>query len=220
MQSEPLMLSGLQHFIFCRRQWALIHIEQQWADNGHTAAGDVFHARTHDERQTELRGDVLTVRGLRIQSRRMNVTGICDVVEFHRDEQGIHLSGRDGRWLVCPVEYKKGAPKSHQADEAQLCAQAMCLEEMLLCEIPQGYLFYGETRRRVCVAFTPELRALVEASFREMHTLFARGYTPRVRAHKGCSACSLKELCLPRVQGVSSVDTYLRAHLHDKEDPP
>ena len=220
MQSEPLMLSGLQHFIFCRRQWSLIHIEQQWADNGHTAAGDVFHTRTHDERQTELRGDVLTVRGLRIRSRRMNVTGICDVVEFHRDAQDIPLTGREGRWRVCPVEYKKGAPKSHQADEAQLCAQAMCLEEMLLCDIPQGYLFYGETRRRVCVAFTPELRELVEASFREMHMLFGRGYTPRVRAHKGCSACSLKELCLPRVQSVSSVDAYLRAHLHDKEDPP
>lgn len=218
MQNEPLMLSGLQHFIFCRRQWALIHIEQQWADNDHTAAGDVFHTRTHDAKQSELRGDVLIVRGLRIQSQRMNVTGVCDVVEFHRDTQGIPLAGREGRWRICPVEYKKGAPKAHQADEAQLCAQAMCLEEMLLCEIPQGYLFYGETRRRTCVAFTPELRNMVETAFQEMHELFSRGYTPRVRAHKGCSACSLKELCLPRALGSASVENYMRSHVHEKED--
>ena len=218
MQQEPLMLSGLQHFIFCRRQWALIHIEQQWSDNVHTAEGTIFHMRTHDAKQTELRGDVLTVRGLRIHSRRMNVTGICDVVEFHQDAQGIPLVGRKGRWRVYPVEYKKGSPKAHQADELQLCAQAMCLEEMLLCDIPEGSLFYGETRRRSPVVFTPELRATVETSFQEMHALFARGYTPQVRAHKGCSSCSLKELCLPRTQGSAKVEAYLQAHLHDEED--
>lgn len=218
MDSEALMLSGLQHFLFCRRQWALIHLEQQWAENEHTADGAIFHTRTHDEKQTELRSDVLTVRGLRVQSRRMHVTGVCDVVEFHRDAHGVPLSGREGLWRVYPVEYKKGAPKSHQADEAQLCAQAMCLEEMLLCEIPEGSLYYGETRRRTRVTFTPELRALVEASFEEMHTLLDRGYTPQVRAHRGCSACSLRELCLPRTQGTANVGEYLRAHLREKED--
>lgn len=218
MDSEALMLSGLQHFLFCRRQWALIHLEQQWAENEHTADGAIFHTRTHDEKQTELRGDALTVRGLRVQSRRMHVTGVCDVVEFHRDAHGVPLSGREGLWRVYPVEYKKGAPKSHQADEAQLCAQAMCLEEMLLCEIPEGSLYYGETRRRTRMTFTPELRALVEASFEEMHMLLDRGYTPQVRAHRGCSACSLRELCLPRTQGTANVGEYLRAHLREKED--
>ena len=213
MQSEPLMLSGLQHFIFCRRQWSLIHIEQQWADNGHTAAGDVFHTRTHDERQTELRGDVLTVRGLRIRSRRMNVTGICDVVEFHRDAQGIPLTGREGRWRVCPVEYKKGAPKSHQADEAQLCAQAMCLEEMLCTAVPDGALYYGETRRRVPVSFSEPLRAEVRACLTEMHDLFRRGHTPKVKPARACSACSLKDLCLPRLLSARSVSDYLRESL-------
>lgn len=115
------MLSGLQHYVFCPRQWALIHIEQQWADNVHTVEGNIFHTRAHDEKRSELKGDTLIVRGLRIRSIRLNVSGICDVVEFHRDEHGIELHGRDGRWYVYPIEYKKGSPKEHQADELQLC---------------------------------------------------------------------------------------------------
>ena len=130
-----LMLSGLQHFAYCRRQWALIHVEQQWRENLHTAEGQVFHRRAHDEQQTEVRGDTIIVRGMRVQSERLGISGICDVVEFTRSPDGIALAGREGRYQVHPVEYKKGAPKEHQADELQLCAQAMCLEEMLLCRI-------------------------------------------------------------------------------------
>lgn len=214
---EMLMLSGIQHFAFCRRQWALIHVEQQWSDNLHTAEGDVFHRRAHDETQTEMRGDTLIVRGLRVQSERLGISGICDVVEFHRCETGVTLAGREGRFSAYPIEYKKGAPKAHQADELQLCAQAMCLEEMLLCEIPEGSLFYGETRRRVRVPLTQELRAEVTQMLEEMHQYFRRGYTPKVRRHKGCGACSLKELCLPGMQKAPAAGAYLRAHVREEE---
>ena len=211
-----LMLSGLQHFAYCRRQWALIHVEQQWQENLHTAEGQVFHRRAHDEEQTEVRGDTIIVRGMRVQSERLGISGICDVVEFTRSPDGIALAGREGRYQVHPVEYKKGAPKEHQADELQLCAQAMCLEEMLLCRIDEGSLFYGEPRRRTRVTFSPELRAQAKQMLGEMHQLDERGHTPRVKRHKGCSACSLKEICLPGMDRVPAASAYLRAHVQEE----
>lgn len=211
-----LMLSGLQHFAYCRRQWALIHVEQQWQENLHTAEGQVFHRRAHDEEQTEVRGDTIIVRGMRVQSERLGISGICDVVEFTRSPDGIALAGREGRYQVYPVEYKKGAPKEHQADELQLCAQAMCLEEMLLCRIDEGSLFYGEPRRRTRVTFSPELRAQAEQMLGEMHQMDERGHTPRVKRHKGCSACSLKEICLPGMDRVPAASAYLRAHVQEE----
>ena len=211
-----LMLSGLQHFAYCRRQWALIHVEQQWQENLHTAEGQVFHRRAHDEEQTEVRGDTIFVRGMRVQSERLGISGICDVVEFTRSPDGIALAGREGRYQVHPVEYKKGAPKEHQADELQLCAQAMCLEEMLLCRIDEGSLFYGEPRRRTRVTFSPELRAQAKQMLGEMHQLDERGHTPRVKRHKGCSACSLKEICLPGMDRVPAASAYLRAHVQEE----
>ena len=211
-----LMLSGLQHFAYCRRQWALIHVEQQWQEILHTAEGQVFHRRAHDEEQTEVRGDTIIVRGMRVQSERLGISGICDVVEFTRSPDGIALAGREGRYQVHPVEYKKGAPKEHQADELQLCAQAMCLEEMLLCRIDEGSLFYGEPRRRTRVTFSPELRAQAEQMLGEMHQMDERGHTPRVKRHKGCSACSLKEICLPGMDRVPAASAYLRAHVQEE----
>ena len=211
-----LMLSGLQHFAYCLRQWALIHVEQQWQENLHTAEGQVFHRRAHDEEQTEVRGDTIIVRGMRVQSERLGISGICDVVEFTRSPDGIALAGREGRYQVHPVEYKKGAPKEHQADELQLCAQAMCLEEMLLCRIDEGSLFYGEPRRRTRVTFSPELRAQAEQMLGEMHQMDERGHTPRVKRHKGCSACSLKEICLPGMDRVPAASAYLRAHVQEE----
>lgn len=215
---EPLMLSSLQHFAFCRRQWALIHIEQQWSENWRTVEGNLMHAKAHDEEQFESRGNLLIARGLRIQSRRLNVTGACDVVEFYRDPKGIALAGREGTWRVYPVEYKRGEPKENDADRLQLCGQALCLEEMLLCEIPEGSLFYGETRRREKVAFTPELRARVEAMLSEMRQYYERGYTPRPKRTKACNACSLKELCLPGLEKLPSAKAYMNRSM--KEDEP
>ena len=214
---EPLMLSGLQHFAFCRRQWALIHIEQQWAENARTTDGHLFHRRAHDGESLESRGDLLIARGLRVGSERLNVTGVCDVVEFHRDSEGIELFGREGRWRVYPVEYKKGEPKQNDADRLQLCGQAMCLEEMLACDIPEGSLFYGETRRRERVDFTQELRDTVERMLAEMRQYYDRGHTPAATPTKGCNACSLKELCLPRLKKLPKVRSYLAEHMGGDE---
>lgn len=209
-EEEYLQLSGLQHFAFCRRQWALIHLETQWKENLRTVEGDLFHRRAHDEQQRERRGDTLILRGLPVVSRSLGISGKCDVVEFHTAPSGVPLPGEDGLWQPFPVEYKKGAPKASQADEWQLCAQALCLEEMLCCVIPEGALFYGETRRRTAVSFSDDLREQVKAALAEMHQLYRRGHTPRVRRSKSCNACSLKELCLPGLERRGTVAQYLR----------
>lgn len=213
--SEFLQLSGLQHFVFCRRQWALIHIEQQWVENYLTTDGELLHTKTHDSGSTESRGDLMITRGVYIRSSRLGLSGQCDVLEFHSDPKGIRLHGKEGLWQPFPVEYKRGMPKEHNADTLQLCAQAMCLEEMLYCTIPRGALFYGEKRRRTSVEFTPELRSQVEKHLTEMHDLFRRGYTPKVKPTKSCSSCSLKELCLPKLLGARSVKDYMRSYMED-----
>ena len=214
-EEDFLQLSGLQHFIFCRRQWALIHIENQWKENLRTVEGNLMHARAHDEKQRERRGDLLILRGLPVFSRSLGISGQCDVVEFRTDPAGVPLHGEDGLWRPCPVEYKRGKPKSHNADQMQLCAQAMCLEEMLCCTIPEGALFYGEPRRRTAVPFTEDLRQAVRDALKEMHQLFQRGYTPRVKPSKSCNACSLKELCLPALTRRGSAAAYLQNAMED-----
>ncbi len=216
-EEEYLQLSGLQHFAFCRRQWALIHIEDQWAENYRTVDGRLMHERVHDQEFRESRGDRLTVRGLAIHSAQLGVSGQCDAVEFFKDPDGISLRDRDGLWRPYPVEYKRGRPKEHGADELQLCAQAMCLEEMLCCAVPEGALYYGEPRRRTVVSFTPELRGQVRDSLAEMHELYKRRYTPKVKPSKACNACSLKELCLPKLMGRKTVADYLAAAMEESK---
>ena len=212
---DCLMISGLQHFRFCRRQWALIYIEQQWAENLRTTEGALLHKRAHDEQLRESRGDTIITRSLHVYSLTLGLSGQCDVVEFHRDERGVPLHGYEGTWLPYPVEYKRGHAKQDGCDELQLCAQAMCLEEMLCCSIPEGALFYGEPRRRTVVFFTPELRETVRRDSDEMHQLYHRGHTPKAKPSKSCSACSLKELCLPQLVRRESVQTYLRRAMEE-----
>lgn len=213
-EEEFLPLSGLQHFAFCRRQWALIHLEQQWQENLRTIEGQLLHERAHDASLRERRGDTLVLRSLAVASPTLGLSGQCDVVEFRAAPEGVPLAGEEGRWLPFPVEYKRGRPKPHQADELQLCAQAMCLEEMLCCPVPEGALYYGETRRRTPVRFSPELRRQVQSAAEEMHQLFRRGHTPKARPGKFCGACSLKELCLPQLIRRESVSDYdvVRSH--------
>lgn len=212
------MLSGLQHFSFCRRQWALIHLEQLWSDNLRTVEGNLLHEKAHNAGAAEKRGDLLILRDLRIFSATLGISGACDVVEFRADRAGVTLAGRAGLWQPYPVEYKRGHSKETDADRLQLCGQGMCLEEMLCCEIPAGALFYGETRRREEVPFTPELRQTVRSMLEEMHGYAKRGYTPKVKPSKSCNACSLKELCLPALMRKTSVRSYLDSRL--KEDAP
>lgn len=216
-EDEFLLLSGIQHYAFCRRQWALIYIENIWDDNERTVSGKLMHERAHDPFAAEKRGDRLVVRDLPVLSRRLGVVGKCDVVEFWRDDGGVPLFGRKGRWRPCPVEYKRGSPKVADVDRLQLCAQALCLEEMLCCApIDEAYLYYGETRRREAVLLTPELRAKVGALFDEMHRAYKQNYTPRVVPTKSCNACSLKDACLPKLPSADrSVRAYLDEYLAD-----
>lgn len=214
-EEEFLQLSGLQHFAFCRRQWALIHVENLWKENLRTTEGNLMHARAHDEQQRERRGDLLVVRGLTVFSHALGVSGKCDVTEFYQEAGGVPLRGESGCWRPYPVEYKRGRPKEHDADRLQLCAQAMCLEEMLCCTIGEGALFYGEPKRRTLVSFTEELRQTVRDDLEEMHRLYHRGYTPQVKPTKSCNACSLKEVCLPGLKRCGNVSEYLQKAMQE-----
>lgn len=217
-EEDYLMLSGIQHFSFCRRQWALIHIEQQWDENLRTVEGNLFHQKAHDGYSSEKRKDVIISRGMPVFSRKMGVSGVCDIVEFHRDdEKGISIYGREGKYLVYPVEYKKGQPKE-ESDLLQMAAQAMCLEEMLACDITKGYLFYGEIRRRIEVVLDEGLRQRVSDSFAEMHQYFQRRFTPKVKRTKACNACSLKNLCLPQLMKDRSVKEYISRRIGEEEE--
>jgi CRISPR-associated exonuclease Cas4 len=213
---DLLPLSGIQHFLFCRRRWALIHVEMQWKDNVLTVEGKQMHERADDPFFTEVRNGVITARSVPVASFRLGLTGVCDVVEFTPSPRlrhpspdgrgdggegdGVKLPNREGLYLPAPVEYKHGKPMEKPADKAQLCAQALCLEEMLSVTIPKGYLYYGEIRHRVEIELTPELRKLVKEMSDEMHNYFSRGYTPRVKTSKACRSCSLVDVCLPKLQ--------------------
>jgi len=211
---ELLPLSGIQHFLFCRRQWALIQVENQWQDNVLTVEGKLLHKRVDDPFFTEKRNDLIVSRSVPVASYSLGLSGICDVVEFSESPKGVKLSGRDGLYLPVPVEYKRGHEKPGPYDEAQLCAQAMCLEEMLAVSIPRGFLFYGETRRRNPVELTGELRELVRGMTVEMHAYFKRGYTPKVKPSKACRSCSLADICLPVLQeNIIPASQYIRQNI-------
>ena len=205
---DLLLLSGIQHFAFCRRQWALIHIEQQWQENILTFGGRDLHERVDDPFYTEARGTVLVTRSLPLVSRRLGLYGVADVVEFHCNEDGIKLKGRTGLWRPHPIEYKYGEPKIDDRDIVQLCAQGICLEEMFNTSITEGDMFYGRIRRRQQVAFDEDLRKRVMELALEMHQFFDEGVTPLPEQTKACKSCSLVEICLPHISKRRSVRRY------------
>ncbi|HCY40795.1 MAG TPA: CRISPR-associated protein Cas4 [Prolixibacteraceae bacterium] len=212
---DLIMLSGIQHIAFCERQWALIHIEQQWHENMRTVEGAHMHQRVDDPFASEVRGNVITLRSVSMVSFELGLYGVADVVEFIRSEsgEGIELNNYAGKWNPIPVEYKRGKPKPDQRDEVQLCAQAICLEEMYgeNLNIGKGYLFYGETRHRHEVVFSQDLRSRVENYARQMHELFESGTTPLAIYKSHCRACSLVEICNPKAfANPRKVDDYLR----------
>lgn len=209
------MLSGLKHFVFCRRRWALVHIEQLWDENVLTLDGHYMHERVHDAGFTESRGSVILSRAMPIRSQELQISGECDMVELHRDPSGVPVHGREGTWRLYPVEYKRGKPDERGADEMQLCAQAICLEEMFVTEIPEGAIYYGQTRRRRKVPFSEALRSQVRTALQEMHQLFTRGYTPRAKMTKACKSCSMVELCQPSLSKRLSASEYVRRALEE-----
>lgn len=208
MEDDDLIpISALQHYLYCPRQCALIHVERQWAESRHTAEGRLLHERV-DQPVAERRKGVRTVTAMPLLSLPLGITGIADVVEFHRGDAGES---------VFPVEYKRGAPKAHRADEVQLCAQALCLEAMLDCVVPCGALFYGKTRRRKEIGFDDALRALTHQTIGATREMILAHHTPSARYEtKRCDACSLIDLCQPRwLQRSQSVSDWLVRQLED-----
>jgi CRISPR-associated exonuclease Cas4 len=203
-EDDLLPLSALQHLLFCERQCGLIHLEQLWDENRLTAEGRILHEKVHEE-DDEQRRDLRIVRGLRLRSLRLGLIGQADVVEYRL---------KDGKWVPYPVEYKRGKPKPDHCDEIQLCAQAICLEEMNGTEIPEGAVFYGRPRKRHVVCLDEKLRSETVSAAARLHELISAGVTPRAVYEKKCDNCSLVNLCLPKTTGKeeSSAD-YLKATL-------
>jgi CRISPR-associated exonuclease Cas4 len=189
-EDDALPISGLQHLAFCPRQWALIHLEQVWVENVKTAEGRLLHERA-DLPGGSRRGSVRTVRGMWLRSERLHLTGRADIVEFQP--------------APYPVEYKRGRSKPNDCDTVQLCAQALCLEEMLQSKIERGAIFYGDPRRRLEVDFTPELRARTEELAATMHRLYRSGVTPAATPGSYCRKCSLVDVCLPEATSHNDV---------------
>jgi CRISPR-associated exonuclease Cas4 len=204
-EDDLIQLSALQHFMYCERQCALIHIEQLWTENLFTAEGRIMHDKA-DSNKFESRGDVRIDYSVPLRSLRLGLIGKADVVEFHKKD--------DGSWMPFPVEYKRGKPKMDDCDKVQLCAQAICLEEMLNVEIPQGALFYGQTRRREDVVFDEKLRRETEDAARKVHELIESGMTPKAEYSKKCKLCSLLNICMPRVN--RKVSSYLMKAMEEE----
>ncbi len=202
-EDQLLPISALQHLAFCERQWALIHLEGIWTENRLTAEGRSMHERA-DEPETEVRGDVRIARGLKLRNLRLGLAGKADVVEFHLEKEvdsgkACKLDGVEGFWRPVPVEYKHGSPKPEPYDEIQLCAQTMCLEEMLNVKIEEGAIFYGRPRRREKVEFDDDLRMHTEKLAANLHRLTQQGKTPMAQYEKRCESCSLIDYCMPRI---------------------
>lgn len=195
-EDELLPISALQHFAFCERQCALIHLELLWDENRLTAEGRILHEKVH-EREDESRGDIRIARGLRLRSLEFGLIGQADVVESH----AINTPDNKTLWQPFPIEYKRGKPKPDVCDKIQLCAQAICLEEMLGVSVPEGAVFYGQPRRRMAVEFTNPLRAETAEISERLHALVKNGKTPPAQYEKKCKNCSLFSLCMPEIAG-------------------
>lgn len=209
-EDDFLMLSGIQHFYFCKRQWCLIHIEQQWKDNLSTKEGEIIHEKVDNPYIRETREDIFFSRGMAVSSKKLGLSGILDLVEFRKNNKGITIENRDGKWLPYIVEYKRGKEKKDNRDIIQLAAEVICLEEKLNCKIQYSYLYYNQTRTRIRVVITDELRAEVYTMADNMHNLYNKKLTIRADHYKNCTKCSLYDLCLPKITKKKiNIDNYI-----------
>lgn len=210
-EEDLLSLSGIQHIAFCERQWALIHIEQQWSENVRTAEGRVMHERVHDPDYKAHKPGVIVVRGIKLQSFMLGLYGVADIIEFVKsvNSKGVKLPGKEGFYIPRPVEYKRGKSKQGDYDRIQLCAQALCLEEMMQCHIEEGDLYYGETRRREVVKLDDKLRHEVQILSEKMHLLYKEERTPQPETKPSvCRKCSMENICLPKLRLKTSGTDY------------
>ncbi len=217
-EDEMLMLSGIQHYMFCPRQWALIHIEQQWADNRLTTEGRLLHKNVDNPFYRQKNGDTITLRSLHIASKELGLYGITDAVELipsDAPEDSITHARYPGYWTPYPVEYKRGHSKPDERDEVQLAAQAMCLEEMYGISIPYGALYYDEVKRRETIAISENLRRTTRQCAKQMHDIFKNGIMPKPVKAAHCRNCSLKDICMPEMSNCIQVKTYLNQNLYE-----
>ncbi len=207
LEDNFLQLSALQHFIFCPRQCALIHIDQIWEENLFTAEGRILHDNVHEER-FEVRAGMRIERGMPLRSLELGLNGKADAIELHQNEEG--------QWLPFPVEYKRGKPKLDDCDKVQLCAQALCLEEMLNVCIPAGALYYGKTRHRLDVVFNEVLRDKTKDTAMRLHKFISEGKTPKPVYTPKCKKCSLISICMPKIVEKSiPIDEYLDKQIEE-----
>ena len=218
-EDDMLMLSGIQHFMFCPRQWALIHIEQVWSDNRLTAEGSILHQHVDDPSYRQKNGERITLRSVHIASKELGLYGLSDAVELipaDDSSQAITHPSYPGLWTPLPVEYKRGRVKPDRRDEVQMAAQAMCLEEEYKIKLERGALFYGEMNCRVYVSIDDELRSSVKECAAEMHRIITTGMLPKAVKQSHCRNCSLFDICLPDNKKKPSVQYYLDKCLYEK----
>ncbi|MEG1617138.1 MAG: CRISPR-associated protein Cas4 [Bacteroidales bacterium] len=212
-EEDMLMLSGIQHIAFCERQWALIHLEQVWAENHLTVEGDWLHRNVDDSDFIECRKETISLHSVNLVSWQLGLYGISDVIELKRantQESAVTHPSYPGYWHYIPIEYKRGKPKADNRDEVQLCAQAICLEEMYNINIPLGYLYYGETRHRVEIDFNDDLRSAVKEYALKMHELYQKRLIPTANYKASCKSCSLFDICMPKIfSRIESANSYL-----------
>ena len=217
-EDDFLSLSGIQHYAYCPRQWALIHIEQQWKENLRTKEGRQLHERVDNPSFFESRGNILIARSVPIASYKLGLYGVSDIIEFHNNKKsGVTLPGRNGSWKPIPIEYKRGKPKENIFDDVQLCAQAICLEEMLGCKISHGYFYYGQIRHRHKVLLNKNLRDIVNDLSGQMHKLFDVNHTPETdRKLKNCRNCSLFDICVPKLKKKKfKIESYINQFIEE-----
>lgn len=216
---DMLMLSGIQHYRFCPRQWALIHIEQLWEENRLTTEGDILHKHVDDPFYRQKCGDYVSLRAVSIASHELGLYGISDIIELRPTDDSSNFITHPkypGKWMPVPVEYKHGRPKHHQIDEVQLAAQVMCLEEQYHISLSLGVLYYAEIKRRVEVEITSELRNIVRQCSSEMHRIYANAIIPQGEYTCHCDRCSLLNVCMPTRKGVTKASYYLRKNLYEE----
>lgn len=216
-EDDYLMLSGIQHFYFCKRQWSLIHVEQQWKENKWTAEGQIVHEKADNPYLKEKRKNHFISRAMPVASSKLGLSGILDIVEFTKtDAPGTELTGKRGLWQPVIVEFKRGKEKRDNRDIVQLVAQVICLEETLNLSISYSYLYYNQTNKKVKVEITEELRKEVEYIARTMHAVYKEGRTLQAETYKNCKECSLYDICIPRLTKKKiNISNYMSNHLDE-----
>lgn len=213
MEEDYLHISSIQHFIFCKRQWAILYLEDQWQENFLTAEGRVIHEKAHDNSIKESRKDYFLIRSMPIKSHTYKLTGECDIVEFNKDENGINIKGKKDKYLIYPVEYKRGNIKKDESDKMQLLAQCLSLEEMFVTEVRSGAIYYNKIRKREKFEFTKEDIKNFESIVEEMHRIYKQKKNPKVRISEKCRSCSVNEICMPNLSNKEDVVTYINRRL-------